>query len=46
MIDAILKIFAIAAPAKLQIATKAMPLSAIEEAWEVPGNPRVVVTIP
>lgn len=32
-------------PAKLQIATKAVPLSAISETWDAPGKPRVVVQI-
>ena len=35
-----------AQPAKLQIATKKVPLAAIEEAWHLPGKPRAVVTIP
>jgi NADPH:quinone reductase-like Zn-dependent oxidoreductase len=33
-------------PAKLQIATKTVPLSAIEDAWDAPGKPRIVITIP
>jgi NADPH:quinone reductase-like Zn-dependent oxidoreductase len=46
LLDAIEKVFAITASANLQIATKTMPLAAIEEGWAAPGNPRVVVTIP
>jgi NADPH:quinone reductase-like Zn-dependent oxidoreductase len=33
-------------PAKLQIAIKTVPLSAINEMWDAPGKPRVVVQIP
>jgi NADPH:quinone reductase-like Zn-dependent oxidoreductase len=32
-------------PAKLQIATKSVPLSQVEEYWSAPGKPRVVCTI-
>ena len=46
LLDAIGKVFAVTASANLQIATKTMPLAAIEEAWDAPGKPRVVVTIP
>jgi NADPH:quinone reductase-like Zn-dependent oxidoreductase len=46
LLDAIAKVFAVAEQAKLQIATKTAPLAAIEEAWNAPGSPRVVVTIP
>jgi hypothetical protein len=34
-----------AGTANLQIATKTMPLSEIEEAWKAPNKPRVVITI-
>jgi NADPH:quinone reductase-like Zn-dependent oxidoreductase len=46
LLDAIRNVFAVTASANFQIATKTMPLAAIEEAWAAPGNPRVVVTIP
>jgi NADPH:quinone reductase-like Zn-dependent oxidoreductase len=46
LFDAIGKVFAITASANLHIATKSMPLAAIEEGWTAPGNPRVVMTIP
>jgi hypothetical protein len=46
LLDAIRNVFDAAAPAKLQIATKTVPLSAIEETWDAPGKPRIVFTIP
>jgi NADPH:quinone reductase-like Zn-dependent oxidoreductase len=46
LLDAIGNIFKAVAPANLQIATKQMSLSQIEEAWGAPGKPRLVVTIP
>jgi NADPH:quinone reductase-like Zn-dependent oxidoreductase len=46
LLDSIRNVFEAVAPAKLQIATKTMPLSKIEEAWDSPGKPRIVVTIP
>jgi NADPH:quinone reductase-like Zn-dependent oxidoreductase len=45
LLDAIKNVFEAAGPAKLQIATHTMPLSEIEEAWEEPGRPRIVVTM-
>ena len=45
LLGAIKSVFEAAGPAKLQIATRTMPLSAIEEAWQMPGKPRVVVTM-
>jgi NADPH:quinone reductase-like Zn-dependent oxidoreductase len=45
LLGAIKSVFEAAGPAKLQIATRAMPLSAIEEAWQMPGKPRVVLTM-
>jgi hypothetical protein len=45
LLGAIKSVFDVAGPAKLQIATKTMPLSEIEEAWEAPGKPRIMVTI-
>jgi len=47
LLDSIRNVFDAVVPAKLQIATKTVPLSAIEETWEdAPGKPRVVFTIP
>jgi NADPH:quinone reductase-like Zn-dependent oxidoreductase len=45
LLDSIRNIFAVVVPAKLRIATKTVPLSAIEEAWNAPGKPRIVFTI-
>ena len=45
LLDAIRSVFQAAGPARLQIATQTMPLSAIEEAWQAPGKPRVVITM-
>jgi NADPH:quinone reductase-like Zn-dependent oxidoreductase len=38
-------VFDAVAPAKLQIATKIVPLSTVTETWHSPGKPRVVFTI-
>jgi len=46
LLDAIKNVFATVAPADLRIATKEVPLSGIEEAWGLPGKPRIVVRIP
>jgi NADPH:quinone reductase-like Zn-dependent oxidoreductase len=47
LLDAIRNVFGAVAPAKLRIATKTVPLAAIEATWEhAPGKPRVVFTIP
>ncbi|MFT4111225.1 zinc-binding alcohol dehydrogenase family protein [Silvibacterium sp.] len=46
LLEAVKHTFALAAAGKLQIATKTMPLSAIEEAWQAPISPRIVITIP
>jgi NADPH:quinone reductase-like Zn-dependent oxidoreductase len=46
LLDAISKVFAVTASENLHIATKTVPLTAIEEGWVASGNPRVVVTIP
>ncbi len=46
LLDAVKNVFEAAVPAKLQIQTNTVPLSAIEENWGAPGKPRVVVTIP
>lgn len=45
LLDSIRGVFAIAAPAKLQIATKIVPLSEIADYWNAPGKPRIVVSI-
>jgi NADPH:quinone reductase-like Zn-dependent oxidoreductase len=46
LLDAIGNVFHAVAPARLQIATKTVPLSAIEDVWDAPGKPRVVFSIP
>jgi NADPH:quinone reductase-like Zn-dependent oxidoreductase len=45
LLGAIKNVFEAAGPAKLQIATKTMPLSEIEEAWKAPNKPRIVIAI-
>jgi len=47
LLAAIQNVFNAVQPAGLQIATAAIPLSAIEETWDsAPGHPRAVYTIP
>ncbi len=46
LLEAIHGVFEAVAPARLRIATKTAPLSAIGEVWDAPGKPRIVVTIP
>lgn len=46
LLDCLKNVFDAVLPAKLQIATKTVPLSAIEKTWDAPGKPRVVITIP
>lgn len=46
LLEAIGHVFEAAEPAELQIATRTVPLAAIEEAWDAPGRPRIVFTIP
>jgi NADPH:quinone reductase-like Zn-dependent oxidoreductase len=46
LLDAVRSVFDAVAPANLKIATRTMPLAAIAEAWDAPGKPRIVVTIP
>jgi NADPH:quinone reductase-like Zn-dependent oxidoreductase len=46
LLGAIKNVFDVASPAKLQIATKPVPLSEIENAWGLPGKPRIVISIP
>jgi len=46
LLDSIRSVFEAVIPAKLQIATKTVLLSAIEEIWrDAPGKPRIVFTI-
>jgi hypothetical protein len=46
LLDAISNVFEAVAPANLQIATKRVTLSEIGNAWDSPGKPRIVFTIP
>ena len=46
LLESIRRVFEAVAPAKLQVATRTVSLSGIEGAWDAPGKPRVVVTIP
>jgi len=47
LLDSIRNVFEAIPPAKLQIATKTVPLSEVEEIWEnAPGKPRAVFRIP
>jgi NADPH:quinone reductase-like Zn-dependent oxidoreductase len=46
LLNSIGNAFVAAMPAKPQIATNIVPLSAIEDSWGAPGKPRIVVTIP
>ena len=45
LLGSIEHVFAAVGPAGLQIATKVLPLSKIEEAWKAPGKPRVVIAL-
>lgn len=45
LLEAIKCVFEATIPARLQIATKSIPLSEVEEYWSAPGKPRVVCTI-
>jgi NADPH:quinone reductase-like Zn-dependent oxidoreductase len=45
LLEAIKSVFAATVPAKLQIATKIVPLSEVERYWSGPGKPRVVFTL-
>lgn len=45
LLAAIANVFAITKSASLQIATRTVPLSSIEEAWDALGKPRLVVRI-
>jgi len=46
LLDGIGIVLDAAVPAKLQIAMKIVPISAIADGWDAPGKPRIVVTIP
>jgi hypothetical protein len=46
LLNSIGNVFVAAMPPKLQIATKIVFLSAIEDSWDAPGKLRIVVTIP
>ncbi len=45
-LDAIRHTFDLAAQGKLDLATKAVSLSTIEDNWNAPGKPRLVYTLP
>ena len=45
LLGAIKSVFEATLPARLQIATKAVPLSEVDEHWSAPGKPRVVFTL-
>jgi NADPH:quinone reductase-like Zn-dependent oxidoreductase len=45
LLEAIKGVFKATIPAELKIATKAIPLSEVEEYWSAPGKPRVVFTL-
>jgi len=45
LFEAIKSVFEATIPAKLQIATKLVPLSEVERYWSAPGKPRVVFTL-
>jgi NADPH:quinone reductase-like Zn-dependent oxidoreductase len=45
LLSAIANVFAITKSANLKIATRALPLSSITEAWKMPSKPRIVVRI-
>jgi hypothetical protein len=38
-------VFEVAVATGVQLPTRLMPLSAIEQAWQAPGTPRVVVSM-
>ena len=46
LLGAIRSSFQAAGPARLQIATLTMLLAQIEQAWQAPAKPRIVLTIP
>jgi NADPH:quinone reductase-like Zn-dependent oxidoreductase len=46
LMNAVKSTFEVAIPARLQIATKAVPLAEVERYWGSPGKPRVVFALP
>lgn len=46
LLAAIGYVFQAAAAGQLQFASRAVPLSAVADAWNAPGSPRIVFTIP
>jgi len=45
LLNAVKSTFEVVGPAKLRIATKAIPLAEVESYWSAPGKPRVVFTL-
>lgn len=45
LLAAIQSVFEATIPARLQIATKTIPLSQVKECWSASGKPRVVFTL-
>lgn len=45
LLDAIRQTFGLAAQGRLQLPTKAVPLSNITDSWNAPGKPRLVYTV-
>jgi NADPH:quinone reductase-like Zn-dependent oxidoreductase len=45
LLEAIKSVFEVTIPARLQIATKTVPLSEVKDYWSAPGKPRVVFTL-
>lgn len=46
LLQAVASTFAAARPARLSIETRTVPLSEVETAWNAPGKPRIVFTLP
>ncbi|WP_213959719.1 zinc-binding alcohol dehydrogenase family protein [Variovorax sp. dw_954] len=45
LLDAVTNVFQVAAATGMRIPTRVMPLSEIEQAWQAPGTPRVVISM-
>jgi len=45
LLGAIRNVFDAVGPARLRIATRTVPLSALEGTWDAPGKPRIVFNI-
>jgi hypothetical protein len=45
LLEAIKSVFEATIPARLEIATKIVPPSEVEEYWSAPGKPRIVFTL-